>query len=524
MSLKRPRDASLTNRCGGTVRRRSTLGVPMARGKGQFYMKSIDPATTPSSAKPISVLPSGPVATVWVPRPFLTSKGVNLAEFREHLNAQIEQRGMILYDGQLLTAPMPEDPEVIFDGDHHWNHPPAREWSQVHHDYFGLKNPYQPIEDGDAFTYSHVMWRAGDSYLGGDERIVAILHGKTDDYDFSCPCHFAGVVYTTRHRLICMSCGALHAVLLKPLEFRPHTLLTAKEWSDLFDDDGPRRDEQVALAVLDFRDVEHAPMLWVTDQWLDAVHRFIFFARSSEEVIWEAIRGTEQDPTIFEEAGWTSIPQAPAPATQLSDDSIDVDLLQNAALAMAEGAASFAKARAQPEHLVHAIPHLFRSLELMLKAKLQELSATALDDRPRFATVIKRLKQGGVHLTQIEHTRVDSARKLRNKLQHGTATFNHRAGLTVCRNLIIFLDSFAKDELNLWIGDAIPSTAWQELIKIPDVARTAAKVVAAIIQDVRRNADATVTPCECCGQETMIRPHPNTGASCAYCRYVPTIK
>ena len=494
----------------------------MARGKGQPYGTTTDAQSRTPSAQPIRIPPSGPLANGWVPRQFLTSTGVKLTEFRQHLNARVRERGMILADGQILTSSMPEDAQVVFDGDHAWELPPLREWSALHQQYFGLNNPYQPAEDGDVFTSSHVMWRVRDPYVTGDERIVAVLHGETEDHLFSCLCHFAQVVYTTRHRLVCMSCGFLHAVLLVPLQFHRQAALSAEDWCDFFDDDGPRRDEPVALSVLDFRDVEHAPMLWETEHWLGAKHEFIFFARSSQDVIWEAIRGTERDPSIFAEAGWTPVPMGPAPAEQLSDTVMDVDLLQNAALAFAEGTSCYATARTQPEQLVHAILQLFRALELLLKTKLQDLNPTALDDRPRVATVIKRLGAAGTTVSPNDRATIDRARKLRNHLQHGTATFNQRDGLRVCRNVIIFIDRFAKAELDLWIGDITPTNAWKELVKIEEVKQTAMSATEAILGRARTDARAEITSCEYCGQDTMFRPDPRTGASCVFCHHIPT--
>jgi hypothetical protein len=486
---------------------------------GTLWVYDLEPGKRTKPMRPNRQPPAGPLVALWIPRTFVEAGGVDVGAFRADVNEKIERRGMVLYDGQILTTPMPDDAELIVD-DGQYDAVPAREWSQPHRNYFGLHNPYQMAEDGDVFTYSHVMWRVRETYLQQDEQISAVVDGETDARHFSCPCHFAHVVYTTRHRLICMSCGALHAVLLSPIAFRHRTALSAEEWSDYFED-GDRRDEAVDLAILDFRDLEHAPKLWVTSQWLDAVHEFIFFARSPEDVIWEAIRGTERDPTIFAEAGWTPMPLPPAPADQLRDDSVDVDLLENAALALAEGAGHFAKGRTQPEHLVHAIPQLFRALELILKAKLLYYSPQALDDHPRIAIVIKRLAANGLQLSKTDQSTIDVARKLRNKLQHGTATFNHRAALSACRKLIIFLDRFTIAELEIWVGHVVPREPWCELLRIPEIAQTATAAVEGIIEDVRKNPDATISRCNHCGNEALIREHPRTGASCIYCQYIP---
>jgi len=458
---------------------------------------------------------------VWVPRRFLTNTGVRVDNFREYINERIAGRGMILPDGQIITSLMPDNVEVIFDGDHAWECPSSREWAPIYQSYFGLAKPYQLSEEDDVLTSSHVMWRVPESYVRGDERIVGILHGLTDDYYFTCPCHYAEVVYTTHHRLVCIGCGFLHAVLLAPLQFRHYVALTAQEWIDFFDPDGARREEPVRLSVIDFRDVEHAPMLWVTDFWLDAKHEFIFFARSPKDVIREAIRGTERDPTIFAEAGWTPVPMGPSPVDEIADASMEIGLLQNAAAALGEGAAYYASARMQPDHIVYAIPDLFRAIELILKAKLHELDAQGLDDRPRTTTVIKRLGKLGVPIAQSQRAVIDAGRRLRNHLQHGTATFNQRDALRICRDMLIFIDRFSIEKLDLWIGDAIAPAPWKEVLKIREIATTATAAADALLSDARTDSHAEITVCNSCGNATMLRPHPRTGASCVYCAHIP---
>jgi hypothetical protein len=86
----------------------------------------------------------------------------------------------------------------------------------------------------------------------------------------------------------------------------------------------------------------------------------VFFARSSPEEIEEAIRGTERDPSIFLEAGWSPVKMAPPPAHQVMDGSVDVDLVENLAYTFCEGVTSFLEAYDRSELLVTTIPQLFR--------------------------------------------------------------------------------------------------------------------------------------------------------------------
>lgn len=352
---------------------------------------------------PQSPLPFAKVITLWVPRRFLTSSGVDLEGFVADVNEKVSRRGFVLWDGQVLTAPIStEKPTDVIDepdaGGAAFEVPPLPEWQAPQREFFRLDNPYQMAEDEREYTWSHVMTRVIEAYLSPEERIAAIIHGEKDCYYFYCPCHQAEVVYTTRHRLVCMGCGATHSVLRYPLPGHPKLLLTADEWIGFFDEKGSRRDEEIGISVGDFRDVENAETIWTTNQWDEAKHRFVFFARSSPEEIAEATRGTEADPSVFLEAGWTSVETSAPPAHQVADSSVDVDLIENAAHSLRDGVTSFLAARNNSERLVNAIPQLFRAVELLLKAKLRDLDARKLADHPNTPTVLTHLVARGVSL------------------------------------------------------------------------------------------------------------------------------
>jgi len=506
------------------------------------------------------------LVALWIPRRFLHPSGINVSGFVSDLNEKILRRGFVLCDGQVLTTPIPDVPakgilrpevvrvlpatvrdpvvgvvqlggyalhkpigigehsEVICErhgGNAAYDVPARRDWQAPQQDFFGLQNPYQMAEDSADYTWSHLVSRVVDPYVSPDERIAAIVHGERDRYYFYCPCHSANVVYTTRHRLVCMGCGATHIVLRQPLPVRPKRLLTPEEWIEYFDEDGGSGDEEIDMTIVDFQDVETAETIWATNQWDEAKHSFVFFARSSPEEIAKATRGTEADPSILREDGWKPVDTAPPPAYQVAQDSIDVDLLENAAHALREGVEHFVGARKKSERLVSAIPQLFRTVELLLKAKLQELEPLALDDHPNNPTVLKRLAARGVVLGKAEVDTVTRLRRLRNDLQHGAARFNHRQGLTISRGTVVLVDRFAHAELGLWIGDVISPDDWQEILGIEQVADTAKQVVEGRVAEIRAQPDAAVSSCPRCGRTAMVRPHQGTGASCIFCGHVP---
>ncbi|HET8925269.1 MAG TPA: hypothetical protein VFN26_19965 [Candidatus Acidoferrum sp.] len=483
-----------------------------------------EPSTEPLKTDGGTPFPK--VITLWVPRVFLMSSGIDVEALIAEVNEKLsKRRGYVLADGQILTTPvkMTDSLEAMFEGIDPFEVRPHHPWGKAEREYFGLKNPYQMGEHSQEYTYSYITARIMEPYLFSDEKIGAIVHGQKDNYYFYCRCHEAHVVYTTAHRLVCMGCGAMHAVLNKPLSFQPKRLLTAQEWADFFDEDGCRHEEEVDLSILDFREVETAGMLWTTDQWEEAKCDFLFFARSSPEEIEEEIRRTQPDPSELLEAGWKPVPTVPPPAFQVVG-SIDVDLVENARHAIAEGVSSYLAARKVSEKLVNAIPQLFRGTELLLKARLLELDRVGLRDEPNNLTVLKRLAAKGVRLQDDELTNLKRLRRWRNELQHGTARFNHRAALATCRRAIILLDRFSHAQLGLWLGEALPDEDWHRLLGIREIAITAELVVARQLDETSRDPNVEVSECLRCHRRTLVRPHAAMGARCIYCGYIPVQK
>jgi hypothetical protein len=460
----------------------------------------------------------------WAPRRFVSSTEIDVDGFVEHLDGMISSRGMVLYDRQIATTLLEkaEAIESFFERDTAPFPEPAHfEWGPKQREYFGLDDPYQMAEHPGDFTYSHIVVHTAEPYLQPGELIAGLLHGVTDSYYYGCGCHRYDTVYTTRHRLVCMGCGFTHLVLDAALAVPPGGLLTAEEWVELFDHDGIRRDDEVEVPLVDFCDVEHAPFIWSTERWDDASHELTFFARSSEQEIWEAIRGTEMVPTILMEAGWTRVDEAPPPALQVRQDAITVDALRIATFAFNEGAAAYFASAVDPERLLSAVPELFRTVELLLKARLETLDADALRDRPNNPTVLDRLRNHGITIDTKETDTITRLRRMRNDLQHESASFNNRTGRRVCLEALLFIDRFTRDELGLWVGDAATDGTWWQLLSIPEIAETAALEVENRIAPARSDPEADIVDCPRCERNTLIRPHPSTGACCAFCGHVP---
>lgn len=535
-----------------------------ARGKQRAFVTGTDamsvvPAQARARARETKVV------YLWLPRKYVNARGADVMAFLADVNAKITQRGLITYDGQVLRTPItdisvpagfievekrriPQElvaggsavdgqefclaqgvvdfgthATLIHEGDSPYDPGPQRAWDITLATLFGVPNPYQMSEDAGTYTDSHFEAVIVEPYLLPGELIAALVHGITDDYYLYCECHSAEVVYTTMHRLVCMGCGAMHLALRAPLSVAPKRLFTADEWFQYFDHQGDLRYEEIEVAIVDFNEVENAETIWITDRWESAKHRFVFFARSSPEEIEAAVRGTEADPSVFLEAGWDAMELQPPPAEQLADDSVDVDLIENSAHAARDGVVCFLRAQTSPSQLVNAIPHLFRAIELLLKAKLEMLDTRALADHPNNPAVLTRLAARGVAITAAERSGIDRLRRLRNRLQHGTAKFNYRTGLSVARQAIVFIDRFALQEVDCWLGDVVAPGDHLKLFELKELAINARTLVEGRIEDARRIRTAEITACATCGEQAMVRKHPNSGAVCYYCGHPPPV-
>jgi hypothetical protein len=462
-------------------------------------------------------------ATFWIPRRYISGDDVDIKAVIDDVDGKLEARGMIHADGQILRSPLGNAGSIYlcFEGDAIYEAPSRRFWGGLQREYFGLRDPYQMGEEPDAYSQSRIHASIPEPYLDNGEEIVGLLHGGKDRRCFECPCHYASVVYTTKRRLVCMSCGATHAVLEEPLLDEVVGALTADEWSELFDDDGSQRDAEVELAIVGFQDVEHRQFIWSTSQWQESASDFVLFARSGADEIGAAIRGTEIDPSALEEAGWKPMETSPPPAFHLVDGLVDVDLMQNAEHAFVAGVGAYLASFSRPRQLLSAIPDLFRAIELILKARLEEVDSGALLSQPNNPKVLALLEKEGVEITTSQTGAIVSLRRLRNNLQHSGARFNHREGLRACRGGIVFMDQFLRSEFRIWIGDALPPESRQGLLDLPEIAETGRRVVAQRLVAIRKGTKATIEPCPRCGEASLVQLDSSTGASCMYCLHVP---
>jgi hypothetical protein len=395
------------------------------------------------------------------------------------------------------------------------------EWSDDQRQYFSVENPFQVSEDLNDFGHSWALVDTHEPYLEPSERIHALLHGIEAERPFYCACHLAEVVYTSRKRFLCMSCGKLHCVLKDPLQRIFKQSLSEQDWFDHFDDHGSKREEEIDLELVDFLEIENAPKIWITHYYEEATSEFVFFTRATKEELEKYYRSTASAED-FIQAGWSHVPTPPSLVYQLADTTFDFDKISNALSSLTEGILSYQKARTEIDFIKHGVLQLFHTVELVLKNKLESLDPKALARRPDNPAVLRLLQGHGVSLRADELRTVNDLRALRNLFQHAEAKFNYRSALKLIRSSIIFIDRFCLDELNLWIAEHIDEIAWQSIMSIAEIEKNAARITSEVIETVKTWSDHEISACPSCRTETVVSKL-NRAGICLSCRRVPKL-
>ena len=368
----------------------------------------------------------------WAPRRWVTPETMDVDGLVAEIEEIVRTRGLVAYDGQVIARLQPiGEWEDYFEAGARTKRDILRQrhWGPEQRAFFGLEQPYQMSEDEGPFTYSSVAVEIADPYLTPGELIAGVIHGSRERCAFTCPCHYAHVVYTTRHRLVCMSCGATHLVLREPVLTTFRQTIAPEEWSEFFGADGSRHDEPLDLAIVDVQDIEAAaPFVWSTNQWDEALHLYVLCARTTPEELQRAVRGTELDASIYQEDGWLPVEEPPDPAFQIMDDSLDVGMMDSAGHALAAGASAYLAAYKHPKRLIDAVKDLFQSIELLLKARLEASDPLGLQGQPNNPTVLTRLAAAGVTLSP------DEAERLRSSGNCATISSTIRPGSTTGRS------------------------------------------------------------------------------------------
>lgn len=486
------------------------------------------PGSTPSAAAGSPTKRRSPESTlvyVHVSRPLVES-GAAFETVLEDINARIrERRGIVLADRQILPTPIDASTviETYFDNDLTWPAEFRREtWEEPQQSYFGsllgVVDPYQYAENPAPYDRFCFAARVIGPYLASGERAVALLECRLDRQHYYCTCHAAEVAYTSRDRLVCMSCGKLHCVLRHPLQATLNGGLTSEEWNASFDTDGELIAD-VEIGIVEYRDVFAAEKIWETDAWLEVSGMIEFLERGDPEEI-ARYYASLPSPDDFMEAGWSQVPMPPTPAAQLAVANFGVEIEHNAAAALNAAARSYGASRTDPDQLREAVLHAFQCIELLLKVKLRQVKPEGLKGEPNNPRVLARLAMAGVHFDEAEAESITALRKLRNKLQHAGAHYSYREVRRLLARALAFVDRFALVELGWWAGEVVEQPGWDALLALPSILGNAEMQAQARVDMVKTLVNIEVEGCPHCGRATVVRLKRRAGF-CEFCRRIP---
>lgn len=259
--------------------------------------------------------------------------------------------------------------------------------------------------------------------------------------------------------------------------------------------------------------------IWTTDAWDEVSWVINLYASGSREEIGDYERSFPQADDLIA-AGWQQIPSPPPASSQLSGDGYVVDIGENSAAAFKIAAAAFARSRTDPTALREAVLSAFQATELILKMRLEAIDPKAI--KANNPTVIERLVQGNVAIDAQNQATIAELRRLRNKLQHGEATFGYRSTRRLLRSTFAFLDRFTLGELDYWIGHVCGREGWTALLQLPSIQENADRVSREIAARAQNDPSVEVKSCDACERETVIMFNAAVG-HCLYCRWEPTI-
>jgi hypothetical protein len=443
------------------------------------------------------------------------------------LNALVEARGgIVLADGQLLAQRLEPDCVLdrFFDDENtsDWHHP-MRPWGPEQAAYFGgllgAASAFQYGERPEEYGRYCLGLRVPGPYLSTNERILGLIDAGRDDRSFYCPCHYAEVVYTTAHRLVCMMCGQMHCVLSGHLSGVRGNGWSWQEWDAAFDADGVLLSDELEIPFIEYQEVFGAEKLWETDAWHNASGDIEFLERGDPEDVerWRRGQPTAED---FLEAGWSQLPLALAPARQIEPEGIGLSPVDNAIAAVNGGAKSYGASDTDAAPLREAVLSTFQAAELLLRMRLDMLGTGQSVQRLPVPAVVTALESAGIYLTPDEHKTLEAMRLLRNQLQHSGARYGFRATRSLLERAFLFIDRFTSEEFDWWLGEVVEQPAWDALLRIEPIRRRAMLQADAIVAVAITDRLNSLESCPHCGHCTVVREQSRAGF-CVYCRRIP---
>lgn len=215
----------------------------------------------------------------------------------------------------------------------------------------------------------------------------------------------------------------------------------------------------------------------------------------------------------------------------VSRDNLELNLEQNAMDSLVHGVEHFVNEE-KPSDLKYTILHTFHAVELFLKARLAKVNPQLIFIRNHhtvdYRTLIDRLENAGVNLSEQHRRDLDTLRGIRNSIEHhqineSRSNIEHYLG-----RAMYFLDSFLQRELEINLEEQLDEGTYRTLSEAlylyKERLERAKERIKQICQEMQRSARIEEIPylyelrrCEECGEETIIIPDSTSNDNKVHC-------
>lgn len=206
-------------------------------------------------------------------------------------------------------------------------------------------------------------------------------------------------------------------------------------------------------------------------------------------------------------------------------------LEQNAMDSLEHGVEHFVNEE-KPTDLKYTILHTFHAVELFLKARLAKVNPQLIFTRNHYTvdyrTLIDRLENAGVNLSEQNRQDLDALRVIRNSIEHYQFQGNRRDIEHYLGRAMYFLDSFLQHELGINLEEQLDEDTYrtlsEALYSYKERLEKAEERVKKVCDEMERDAFLEKIPylcerlrCEECGEETVLIPDPTSTDDKVHC-------
>lgn len=218
---------------------------------------------------------------------------------------------------------------------------------------------------------------------------------------------------------------------------------------------------------------------------------------------------------------------------QVNSDKFVLGLEQNALDSLMHGVEHFINAE-KPTDLKYTILHIFHAVELFLKARLAKVEPFLIFKKPKsdhtvdFKTLVERLCEKGITLSEQNCRDLNELRKIRNLIEHYQINESHSSIEHFLGRTMYFLDSFLRNELDINLEERLDAETYRILSqalysyqeRLAKAKEGMRKVQQELEKGVRFKERAflySLLFCEECGEETVIIPDPTVPRGTVHC-------